>query len=253
MFSDINILFLFFDFLGPHSRHMEVARLGVKSELLLLAYTTATATPNPSHVCSTHHSSQQCRILNPLSEARDWTHVLWILIGFVTAEPWRKYVNCEIQHNILNHIYFTLYSFQFHLFWPKVLGYLAYVTMAVKHAIHVITVSCHKGNPLGTMRLLAYTTATAPIGFLAWEPPYAMCVALKKDKKKKMNRGVHLVAQQKWTQLVSMRIDRSKSMHGHRKNKSKTKTYFSPRPVNHKMPQRWPKKKKKKKKKKTIE
>ena len=30
-------------FLGPHPRHMEVPRLGVKSELHLLAYTTATA------------------------------------------------------------------------------------------------------------------------------------------------------------------------------------------------------------------
>ena len=31
-------------FLGPHPRHMEVPRLGVKSELQLLACTTATAT-----------------------------------------------------------------------------------------------------------------------------------------------------------------------------------------------------------------
>ena len=26
-----------------------------------------------SHVCDLHHSSQQCRILKPLSESRDWT------------------------------------------------------------------------------------------------------------------------------------------------------------------------------------
>ena len=34
----------------------EVPRLGVKSELQLLAYATATATWDPSHVCN-HHSS----------------------------------------------------------------------------------------------------------------------------------------------------------------------------------------------------
>ena len=52
---------------------MEVPRLGVESELLLLAYTTATATLDPSRVCDLHYSSQQRWILNPLSEARDQT------------------------------------------------------------------------------------------------------------------------------------------------------------------------------------
>ena len=37
-------VFFFFFFLGPHLWHMEVPRLGVKSELQVLAYTTATAT-----------------------------------------------------------------------------------------------------------------------------------------------------------------------------------------------------------------
>ena len=58
---------------------MEVPRLGVESELqLLLAYTTATAMWDPSHslVCDLHHSSQQCQILYPLSEARDQTLIL---------------------------------------------------------------------------------------------------------------------------------------------------------------------------------
>ena len=39
-------------------------------------YATATATGDPSHVCELHHSSWQRWILNPLSEARDWTHSL---------------------------------------------------------------------------------------------------------------------------------------------------------------------------------
>ena len=58
-------------FLGPHPQHMEVPRLGVKLELQLLAYTTATAKPDLSHVCNLNHTSQQCWILNPLREARD--------------------------------------------------------------------------------------------------------------------------------------------------------------------------------------
>ena len=57
-------------FLVPHVRHVETPRLGVESELQLPAYATAIATPDPRHICDLHHSSQQCRILNPLSEAR---------------------------------------------------------------------------------------------------------------------------------------------------------------------------------------
>ena len=68
--------FFFFPFfLGLHSRHMEVPRLGVKSELQLLAYTTATAIQDLSCICKLHHSSQQRQILNPLNEARDRTSV----------------------------------------------------------------------------------------------------------------------------------------------------------------------------------
>ena len=52
---------------------MEVPRLGSKSELLLLAYTRATAMPDPSCICDLHHNSQQHKILNPVSEARDQT------------------------------------------------------------------------------------------------------------------------------------------------------------------------------------
>ena len=67
------ILFLFC-FLGQHLQHVEVPRLGVESELP--AYTTATATRDPSHICNIRHTSQQLMILNPLSRARDQTHLL---------------------------------------------------------------------------------------------------------------------------------------------------------------------------------
>ena len=93
MISDTEDLFFFFfflSFLGPHPWHMEVPRLRFKLELQLPAYTTGTATWVPSLVCDLHHSSQQCWILNPLSEAGDHTHVLmdsswvhyrWVMIG----------------------------------------------------------------------------------------------------------------------------------------------------------------------------
>ena len=45
----------------------------MESDLQPLAYATATATWDPSHVCDLHHSSWQRQILNPLREARDRT------------------------------------------------------------------------------------------------------------------------------------------------------------------------------------
>ena len=65
-----------FYLLKSHTRGIyDVPRLGVESELQLLAYTMATARWNPRHICDLHHSSRQCRVLNPLSEARDRTHI----------------------------------------------------------------------------------------------------------------------------------------------------------------------------------
>ena len=76
----LSLLFFFLSFFfllfRAAPRHMEVPRLVVKSELQLPAYTTATATPDPSRVCDLHHSSQKHQILNPLSNARDPTQVL---------------------------------------------------------------------------------------------------------------------------------------------------------------------------------
>ena len=56
----------------------------------VVAYTTATATQDPSCICNQHHSSRQHWILNPLSEAKDRIQVLtdaswvcyhWALMG----------------------------------------------------------------------------------------------------------------------------------------------------------------------------
>ena len=73
--SPISFFFFFF-FLGLHLWHMEVPRLGVELELQLPAYTTATGTWDLSHICNLHHSSWLCQIINPLSKARDQTHIL---------------------------------------------------------------------------------------------------------------------------------------------------------------------------------
>ena len=55
--SFLSFFFFFVFFLGLHPQHMEVPRLEVKWEPQLLPYTTAS--PDPSHVCDLHHSSQQ--------------------------------------------------------------------------------------------------------------------------------------------------------------------------------------------------
>uniref|UniRef100_A0A8D1NQC2 Neurolysin, mitochondrial n=2 Tax=Sus scrofa TaxID=9823 RepID=A0A8D1NQC2_PIG len=66
---------------------MEVPRLGVQSELQLPDYTTATAMLGLSYICDLHHSSQQCPILNPVSETRDRTRVLMDTSRFRYPEP----------------------------------------------------------------------------------------------------------------------------------------------------------------------
>ena len=70
--------FFFFVFLGPHSWHVEVPRLGGESELQLPAYATATATAtwDLSHICDLCLRSWKHQIINPLSVARDWTLIL---------------------------------------------------------------------------------------------------------------------------------------------------------------------------------
>ena len=41
-----------------------------------MAYTTAKAARDLRCACNLYHSSQQCQVLNPLSETRDQTHIL---------------------------------------------------------------------------------------------------------------------------------------------------------------------------------
>ena len=72
---------------------MEIPRLGASSELQLPPYATATAMQDPGHIFDLHHSARQCWIPNPLSEARDQTHILLYTSRFVSAMPQRELQN----------------------------------------------------------------------------------------------------------------------------------------------------------------
>ena len=81
----------FFFLLGPHLWHIEGPRPGVQSELRLPAYTTATATPDPSRIFDLHHRSRRCRILNRLSKAPGIELVTsWFLVRFAFPAPGRE-------------------------------------------------------------------------------------------------------------------------------------------------------------------
>ena len=53
----------------------------------LPAYTTATATWDPSHTCDLHQISQQCRSLTHWVRLGIEPTSSWILVGFITFEP----------------------------------------------------------------------------------------------------------------------------------------------------------------------
>ena len=93
-------IYIYVHFLGSHLRHMEISRLRVESEQQLPAFTTAIAMQDPSHVCGLHHSSRQCRILNPLKEARNRTHILQILVRFITIEPQQELQRVHIERGV---------------------------------------------------------------------------------------------------------------------------------------------------------
>ena len=96
---------LFFCFLGLHLGHMEVPRLRVWSGLQPLAYATATPTPDLSCVYNLYHSSWQCRIPNPLSEARDQTRILMdtsqIRFRCTTMETLRGPFRCQTLRSLI--------------------------------------------------------------------------------------------------------------------------------------------------------
>ena len=77
--SSLNVylfFFFFFFFFRAAPTAYGVPQLGVESELQLPACTTATAIPDPSHICTICHRLWQCQIFNPLSKAREQTCIL---------------------------------------------------------------------------------------------------------------------------------------------------------------------------------
>ena len=98
------LLLSFFFFSWLHLWYMEVPRLGVKSELQLLAYARATAMQDLSCICDLHRSLQQHQIPNPLSEARDQTHIF---------TDNRRVLN-PLSHNGNSYHYCYCYYYTFH-------------------------------------------------------------------------------------------------------------------------------------------
>ena len=97
--------FFFFCFLGLHPKHLEIPRLGVESDLQLLAI--ATATQDPSRVCDLHHRDSYAG--SPiLSEPREQTATSWLLVGFISAAPqqelptWVHFIVCKLYLNKVN-------------------------------------------------------------------------------------------------------------------------------------------------------
>ena len=130
-----------FCFLGPHPMHVEVPRLGAQLELQLPAYTTATATSDPSHLCDLHDSSQQCRILNPLNEATDGTWNLMVpsQICFLCAtigSPIYLFFIQGYNQPHLSYIWILKYI-QSHLHWVRIIWNL-FSYMFLFNNCHVI-------------------------------------------------------------------------------------------------------------------
>ena len=71
---------------------MEVPQLGMALERQLRAYTTATATQDPSCICNLLRSLWQPGIFNPLSKARDQTRILTETTSgpYAPTEPQRE-------------------------------------------------------------------------------------------------------------------------------------------------------------------
>ena len=130
------ILFiLFFCFLGPHPCHMKFPRLGVELELQLPAYTTS----DPSRICNLHHSSGQCQIPNPLSEARNWTCIL--------MDTNRVHFHCTTMGTPINDFILSGFHFLFVIscyFYPYI--YCWYKILGVLLLNHVILWHCFRDD-----------------------------------------------------------------------------------------------------------
>ena len=74
--EEVVISFFFSFYLLGHAQHVEVSRLGVKVGATAAGLHHRHSNAKTNLVCDLYHSSRQHWILNPLSKARDPTHVL---------------------------------------------------------------------------------------------------------------------------------------------------------------------------------
>ena len=98
---------------------------------------TATATRNPSCICDLHHSSQQCQILNWVSEAKDGTRILmdssWVWYHWATTgTPLSVILNLLWVVSWPNDLFCRMFLMQWEIylfcfFWMKCSVYVSFV------------------------------------------------------------------------------------------------------------------------------
>ena len=70
---------------------MEIPRLRAELELQMLAYTTATAMQDQSHIWDLQHSSWQRWILNPLNKLKAQTCLLLDVVQWTLSHDWNSF------------------------------------------------------------------------------------------------------------------------------------------------------------------
>ena len=105
------IILLFFSLIrATPALKSSKARGGIRVQ----PYITAVARDDPSCIWNLHHSLQQCRILNPRSNARDQTRILMdTMSGSYAAEPQRE----------LLHVVYCMFIVSYRCFlknWPGI-------------------------------------------------------------------------------------------------------------------------------------
>ena len=102
----------YISFLVLHHQHMEVPRVGVKSELQLPAYATARATRDLSCIFNLHHGNAAG---SPTHWARPGIEPAssWLLVGFVTAQPWQELRDTFLESSSLRKVRKSLVCLKF--------------------------------------------------------------------------------------------------------------------------------------------
>ena len=132
---------------------MEAPRLWVESERQPPAYTTATATQDPSLVLDLRHSSQQRRILNPLSEAGDRTRNLMV--------PSQIHFHCTTTENSSLFLLSSFLPPSLFLSPSLSLSFFLPSFLSVFLGLHQRHMEVPRLGVRSKLQLPAYTTATA--------------------------------------------------------------------------------------------